>query len=163
MKNNIEKLSNREDFMTFVQEISIEEEMNYVTVACKQEPSLNIKLYVSESGGESSNPDQSHMAVQSHLLHCVLQSFFTCPDGAIDIEWTQSIHYKTMQLLRRENIIMKFCEIEDLNNKLIKACLLLSRDASVLLRDSCSSLLTNVADILQINRKNVVVLDCDVV
>ncbi len=161
IENNIDELCNTEDFIDFVSKVSIEDELEYMSIASQVKPSMKINLFV---GQPRHFHPSSFLDVQYHLLHCVLKSFFLCPDEGITIEWSDTIHYKTLELLGNRNTKMKFGEdgyLTAKNVNTIRACMLLTHGASILLRDRCSSLLTNVADILLINRKNIVVLQRD--
>ena len=129
-------------------------DFEYVAVACKnEEPSVNVTLYIEKPQLPSAVID-----IRTHLLHCVLRSFFTCSDNCMAVEWINSIQYKISQLLKRGGIQPKFANRHNFDTK-TRACLLLTHDASILLRDFKSSVLTNIADVLQISRRNLVVLE----
>ncbi|XP_072030973.1 uncharacterized protein [Amphiura filiformis] len=136
----------------------IREKIEYMRVASQEDVKISAKLYIRI-------PEKVNLCkIQTHLLLCAMRAFFTCNEG-IQVRWVKSLHYKIYQLMQRSDTKIKFSCPDDDNKDILKnnakVCLVLSYDASVLLRDRQSSLLTSVADILQIKPENLLVLELE--
>ena len=136
----------------------MKDNIEYMRVASQEDASILAKLYIRI-------PDKIHLCkIQTHLLLCAMRAFFTCNEG-IQVRWVKSLHTKIYQLLQRSDTKIKFRsagdDSEDLDQNNDIVCLLLSHDASVLLRNRQSSLLASVADILQMKLEDVFVLEVE--
>ena len=133
-------------------QLDMKEKIEYMRVAIQENANISAKLYIRV-------PDKVHLCkIQTHLLLCAMRAFFTCTEG-IQVRWVKSFHNKIYQLLQRSDTKIKFSCPDDFMESENTVCLLLSHDASVLLRDRQSSLLSSVADILQIKTDNLLVLE----
>ena len=130
----------------------MKEKIEYMRVASQENANISAKLYIRI-------PDKVHLCkLQTHLLLCAMRAFFTCTEG-IQVRWVKTFHSKIYQLLQRSDTKIKFsCPNDDFMESENTVCLLLSHDASVLLRDRQSSLLSSIADILQIKTDHLLVL-----
>lgn len=139
------------------QQDGMRDKLEYMIVASNEKADISVTLYIRM-------PDELlHLCnIKTHLLLCAMRAFFLCTDG-IHVRWVKTLQYKIYQLLQRKDTNIKFSDEYDdgegASPQSKKACLMLSHDASVLLRDRHSSLLTSVADILQVETDNVIVLE----
>ncbi|XP_022093542.1 uncharacterized protein LOC110980840 [Acanthaster planci] len=122
----------------------------YISVASRYVPSVYVKLYIQV-------PMVTHLCeLKTHLLICVFRSFFTTTEG-LYINWVMSLQSHVYNLLYMGVARVRFRR--ESNGRPCRACLLLSKDATTLVRHKRCSLLSTVADILQIAPEELLVME----
>ncbi|XP_038076952.1 uncharacterized protein LOC119744849 [Patiria miniata] len=122
----------------------------YISVASRYVPNVYVKLYIQV-------PPMTHLCeLKTHLLICVFRSFFTTTEG-LHINWVMSLQSHVYNLLYMDVARVRFRR--DSQGRPCRACLLLSQDATTLVRHKRCSLLTTIADILQISPEELLVME----
>ena len=122
----------------------------YLTVASRNVPTVYVKIYIQV-------PPNTHLCeLKTHLLICIFRSFFTTTEG-LHITWVMSLQSHVYNLLYMNVARLRFRR--DSNGRPCRACLLLSKDATTLVRHKRSGLLSTITDILQIDPEELLVLE----